>query len=315
MIPPLLQELSTANRVLIAGAGGGFDIFSGVPLALHLMSCGREVVLGNLSFTDLDAVDCEVIHPDAFLITPETVDQPYFPEKFLVDWLALRGMRQIPVIAFSQEIGVVARTEAFRAVIARFDIDAVVLVDGGTDSLIFGDEPRLGTVVEDASSCVAVEQLGLERSFLVCLGFGIDHFHGVNHRSFLENVATMIRDGGFLGSFSLTREQAEGEALLDLIEYANQRMPGHPSIVCNSIASALRGEFGNFHATHRTKGQELFINPLMTQYWCFRLRNVVARMLFADAIRRSTSVKEIVREIDSVHARNSELRPDKPIPL
>jgi len=314
MIPPLFQDLSTAKRILVAGAGGGFDIFSGVPLALHLRASGRDVVLGNLSFVDLKQTNCEAIDPCAFLVTPETTDRSYFPEKFLIDWLALRGERQMPMIAFSHYIGVAARTQAFRNVIERFDIDAVVLVDGGTDSLIFGDEPGLGTIVEDASSCVAVNQLGLEKTFLVCLGFGIDHFHDVSHHSFLENAATMIRDGGFMGSFSLTREQAEGEALLDLIDYANQRMPQFHSIVCNSVASALRGEFGDFHATDRTKGQKLFINPLMTQYWCFRLRNVVARMRFADAISQTTTSNEIISEIRRMRTR-TDLRQRKPIPL
>ena len=37
----------------------------------------------------------------------------------------------------------------------RHEIDLVLLIDGGTDSLIFGDEPGLGTVVEDAVSTIA----------------------------------------------------------------------------------------------------------------------------------------------------------------
>jgi hypothetical protein len=84
-------------------------------------------------------------------------------------------------------------------------IDLVVLVDGGTDSIIFGDEPGIGSAVEDAVSILAVNKSAGERSALAALGFGIDHYHGVSHHAFLENVATLTRDGSFLGAFSLQR--------------------------------------------------------------------------------------------------------------
>jgi hypothetical protein len=296
----LFQQLATARRIFVVGAGGGYDIFSGVPLALHLRSRGQAVVLGNLSFVDLPRTDCAEITKGTYVVTPETRDQAYFPEKFVIDWLGRRGETSMPMIAFSRTIGVADRIKAFRAAIEAYDIDAIVLVDGGTDSLIFGDEPGLGTITEDASSCVAANELGLERAYLACLGFGVDHFHNVSHYAFLENAATMIRDGGFLGTFSLLREHPEGAALLDLVDYANERLPQFGSIVCNSIASAVRGEFGNYHATARTGGSELFINPLMAQYWCFRLRNVVARMHFAEAVKGTRMMQQVDTQIDKV---------------
>jgi hypothetical protein len=33
---PILGRLNGCQRILIAGAGGGFDVFAGVPLALAL---------------------------------------------------------------------------------------------------------------------------------------------------------------------------------------------------------------------------------------------------------------------------------------
>lgn len=43
----------------------------------------------------------------------------------------------------------------------RLEIDAVVLVDGGTDIMLRGDESALGTPVEDVTSMAAVA--GLDR--------------------------------------------------------------------------------------------------------------------------------------------------------
>ena len=303
MLPLLFQELADARRIFVVGAGGGYDIFSGIPLALFLRSRGQDVVLGNLSFVDLTRTDCEELVHGAYLVTGQASDRTYFPEKFVVDWLATRGESAMPMVAFSHGLGVAMRRNAMRAAVTHFGIDAIVLVDGGTDSLIFGDEPGLGTITEDASACVAADGLGLEKAFLACLGFGVDHFHDVSHYAYLENVATMIRDGGFLGSFSVQKEQLEGAAWLDLVDYANRRLPDHPSIVCNSIASAVRGQFGDHHVTHRTAGSELFINPLMAQYWCFRLRHVVKRMQFAVAIKDTHFMQQVDVEIGRIRAK------------
>jgi hypothetical protein len=50
---PLLDQLQRAERVLIAGAGGGFDVFSGLPLFFALRDAGKAVFLANLSFSFL----------------------------------------------------------------------------------------------------------------------------------------------------------------------------------------------------------------------------------------------------------------------
>lgn len=219
----------------------------------------------------------------------------------------------MPVYAFAKS-GVRPLATAYRAIIDRHDIDTVVLVDGGTDSIVFGDEPGVGSVVEDAVSLVAADQAAGENVLLAAIGFGVDHYHGVSHHAFLENAAHLIRDGGFLGMFSLSQGSKQADAFLDLVDYANQRQPQHPSIVCNSIASALRGEFGNYHATSRTSGNELFISPLMTQYWTFQTSAVVRRMAYAGELAETERAEDARRIID-LHREMTELRPFRPIPL
>jgi hypothetical protein len=204
---------------------------------------------------------------------------------------------------------------AYEAVLDRHPSDLVVLVDGGTDSLIFGDEPGLGTVAEDAVSVVAAcGAAGEGRTLLAALGFGIDHFHGVSHHSFLENVARLSRDGGYLGGLSLGRGTPEADAFLELVTYANNRQRYYPSIVCNSIASALRSDFGDAHSVARTRGSELFINPLMTQYWVFDADAVVRHMEYAGTLARSGTFGEATAAIE---ARREELsiRPRNLLPL
>src|SRR5256885_10969848 len=50
---PFFTRLKRARRILIAGAGGGFDVFSGLPLYFNLKSAGKQVFLANLSFSNL----------------------------------------------------------------------------------------------------------------------------------------------------------------------------------------------------------------------------------------------------------------------
>lgn len=309
---PFLQRLDSARQVLIAGVGGGFDVYAGIPIATYLWGRGCSVSFANLSFSNLWDCGGERIDPNTWLIDANSKELPYFPEKWLAEWLRRRSC-EAPVYAFAKT-GVEPLRAAYQALLGRHAVDLVVLVDGGTDSLIFGDEPGLGTVVEDAVSVIAACDVAGDRTLLAALGFGVDHFHGVSHHSFLENVARLSRTGGNLGGLTLVQGTPAADAFLDLVDYANQRQPKHRSIVCNSIASALRGEFGDYQSTNRTSGTELFINPLMTQYWTFDAMQVVHHMEFAEALAKTTTFAEASLKIE-MHREWVEPRPRKPLPL
>jgi hypothetical protein len=146
---PFFKTVSEARSVLIAGAGGGFDIVSGIPLYLFLRSLGKEVVLGNLSFTALSFTDSAEVFPGTYRITEHSADVPYFPEKILLEWLGKRDEKPA-IYGFCNTLGVAPLSDAYRFVIEKYEIDTLILVDGGTDSLMFGDETKVGTIVEDA---------------------------------------------------------------------------------------------------------------------------------------------------------------------
>ena len=72
-----------------------------------------------------------------------------------------------------------------------------------------GDEAGLGTPEEDIASIAAVDEVDVPGKYLVCLGFGVDAFHGVCHAHALEAVAELTQQGAFLGALSLTREMPD----------------------------------------------------------------------------------------------------------
>jgi hypothetical protein len=309
---PLLKRLENSRNVLVAGCGGGFDVYAAVPLAQYLSVIGKSIVYANFSFTNLWLCGGDRVTETMWRVDQECNELPYFPEKWLAEWLLACG-QSAPVYAFAKS-GVRPLSAAYSWIMQHHQIDLVLLVDGGTDSIIFGDEPGLGTVVEDVVSMVAVDKAAGGRSLLAAIGFGVDHYHGVSHRAFLENVAQLTREGGFLGAFSLLPDMPEAAAFLDLVAYANQRQPLHQSIVCNSIASALRGEIGNYHSTNRTSGSELFINPLMSQYWTFDLSRVMPHVVYAGQLAETERMEDASRTI-KLYRETIEPRPRRSIPL
>jgi hypothetical protein len=164
--PPLFDRLSKARKVLIAGAGGGFDVYAGLPLAVSLWDAGVEAHLANLSFSPLELLDLDVwLAENVAAVTPRVAGlDDYFPERTLARWLAANDLPST-VYAFPR-LGVQTLRAAYRELVDHLGIDAIVLVDGGTDILMRGDEAGLGTPVEDMTSLGAVAGLDVRPAAL-----------------------------------------------------------------------------------------------------------------------------------------------------
>ncbi|TCO48106.1 hypothetical protein [Actinocrispum wychmicini] len=73
--PPLFTRLRMAERILVAGAGGGFDVYAGLPLAFALTAMGKDVHLANFSFTDLRTCDTWLESTDTMTEVALTIEQ------------------------------------------------------------------------------------------------------------------------------------------------------------------------------------------------------------------------------------------------
>jgi hypothetical protein len=299
---PLIESLENARSVLLAGAGGGFDVYSALPLYFALKQEGKEVNLANLSFATLPQGEAALVSPACVRVTADTPhSESFFPEFHLSSWFRARHGAEVPVFCFART-GVAPLRAAYRRLRELLTLDAVVLVDGGTDSLMRGDEYGLGTPVEDATSLAAVHSSGISEQYLVCIGFGVDTFHEVCHAQFLEAVADLTRSGAFLGVSTVLAEMSEAQEFLAAVDYANVRTPGRESIVANSIASSIQGHFGDHHRTDRTRKSRLWINPLMPLYWAFRLSAVAERNLYLKDLGGTQSMAAVVQCISEFRA-------------
>lgn len=292
----LPSALENSHRVLVAGAGGGFDVYAGLPIYERLRSLGKQVFLANLSFVCLGATDARHLTRALYAVEATTIGEEfYFPERTLAQFLSRRG-DSVTVYAFDK-MGVVPTREGYTHLVRLLDVDAIVLVDGGTDILLRGDEAGLGTPAEDMTSLAAVAALDVPTRIVACVGFGVDAYHGVCHANWLENVAALAADGAFLGASALLARMPEVRLYLDAVNAAELATSRQPSIVNGSIASAIEGRFGDYHRNQRTKSSTLFINPLMSLLWAFDLAAVARRNLYLDRLEGTQTIWDVHQAI------------------
>lgn len=296
----LFDHLAGAKRILLAGAGGGCDVYCAIPLYLALRERGAEVHLGNLTFANLSRSEqlAEALH---VVRASDDVSSEYAPEHHLTRWLDERGI-DAPVYGFGR-VGVRPLTRAYAELCARLSLDAIVLVDGGTDALMRGDEFHLATPEEDVASILAASKTNVSRKALMCTAFGVDSFHGICHAQFLENVAELSREGAYLGAFSFDAALPEVQAYLEAVKDLCARQPRQESVVNTSMASAIEGHYGDHHRSHRTAGSKLWISPLMALAWCFELGAVASRIQYRDLIADTDTYVELSAAIGAHRAR------------
>lgn len=300
---PLAAKLADSKRILISGAGGGFDIYSGLPLYFMLKAAGKEVFLGNLSFAPLPRQKHRRISSRCSVVDADLEEHGlYCPEYQLSRWFRETRDEEVSIYCFSQT-GVAPIRSAYRKLVKKLDLDTIVLVDGGTDSLMRGDEVGLGTPEEDIASISAVAGSGVENAYLAAIGFGIDTYHGICHSQFLEAVAALTASGDFLGVSTVLPNTHGAKEFCSAVDYANEKTPRRESIVQNSLYSAIAGNFGDQHRTERTSGSKLWINPIMPIYWGFELAGIVERNLYIDQLTDTESMMEIAGVIKSFRAK------------
>lgn len=152
MTPQFFQRLESAKTVLLTGAGGGFDIFAGLPLYFALRNAGKTVHLANLSFSTIYGSTGQRIPPAMVVVNADTeANLRYFPERHLARWFRQTRHENVLIYCYDRTCAKPI-IESYRALTNLLQPDAIVLVDGGTDSLMRGDEVGLGTPEEDMAS-------------------------------------------------------------------------------------------------------------------------------------------------------------------
>ncbi|MBN1963369.1 MAG: DUF1152 domain-containing protein [Anaerolineae bacterium] len=316
---PIWDSVRDCNNLLIAGMGGGFDVFCGLPVYFTLRELGMTVHLGNFSFSDLTLYDSGLLHNGIRLtdtligVQAEDEDLPiYFPELHLAEWFREARGEDVTVWTL-HKTGARPLIENYRVLVEHLGIDGILLIDGGVDSLSRGNEALPGTVVEDWLSLLAVHTLqDVPVRVQACLGFGAER--EVTHAHALENIAALMAAGGFLGGCALTSQMPAYQAYDEAVIFVQAKAWQDPSVINSSVISAVRGYYGDFHLTEKTRGSRLWISPLMSLYWFFDLETVAGHNhilpLLAETEQSMEALYIVMRELLTRHK-----RPTAKIPL
>ncbi|MBX3085192.1 MAG: DUF1152 domain-containing protein [Anaerolineae bacterium] len=294
---PVTERLAECQNILVAGMGGGFDVFCGLPLYFELREQGKTVHLANYSFSFLsDLHDGHDLGENLVGVNADMTSwYQYFPERHLAQWFRENRHEEITIWCF-HKTGVRPLIEGYQALIERFKIDAIMLIDGGVDSLMRGNEAQYGTLIEDSISLCAVDALkGVKHKFIACVGLGAEL--EMTYAHVFENIAELNKEGGFLGSCSLIKQMECFQWYEQAVEYTFAQPSQEPSVINASVLSAVRGEYGNYHLTWKTQGSKLWISPLMSIYWFFDLHGVAKRNLLMDDLYYTDTLTDAARAV------------------
>ena len=311
LLSSLEKTISNSRNILLVGIGGGFDFVQGIPVYEKLFELGKNVIWANLSFTRLDSLSG---YDKYVLVNSTTEDIPnfnYFPEKYLCEWYEKTHKRSLSIYAFPR-FGPKIIKNIVDMIIDKHQIDLIICVDGGTDSLMRGDEPELGTPEEDLSTLCALSFHENIEQLLITTVFGVDHYHGVQHYYFLKSVAELSKVNGFYGVESLLAESKEAKIYCDALNYIHDKMPLYKSIVASCLFEALNSTFGDTKLPVEPRDAESFITPLTSMYWYFDAKKVVDRCLYKKDILDLSLYYEVIDAIKEFR-KDIKVQPSKSI--
>lgn len=298
---PIEHILKTKQNILYLGVGGGYDILGAVPM---VYLARKPCVLANYN-ARLKSLRCY----------PGEADPQTYVEDRIQRWVNDRLMMACPSYALPK-CGVKAMTQHLQSIVDKHGIEAIILIDGGVDSLMTGDEEGSGTWLDDAVTMIAANEMPVSVKVLTCLGFGTETEEGLCHHHVLRNIAEITAANGFYGACTLPYQDMYQEAC----EYVWEN--NRKSHIHTKVISALHGRFGTDNMYEGVDAQviggeeqETYISPLMSLYWFFSLEKVVRRNRLLSRLKQtntSTDVMMVHRQAIDILESQKKARRDIP---
>lgn len=237
------------DAVIVAGCGGGYDAFGGVPLVSALHAMGKRTLLANLSLTDARtlnaATGCSPLPgcTRAFVVQPDFARAagPYFAEAELANAVGQ------PVLALrcSGALRAAHVADAYRcaaATVLQARNPGLCLVDGGCDVLLTGEEAGgLGTPTEDMTHLLAAVTLGWPATFVGAVGWNVDVGHGVDEAALRARVEGLRESSAVVRATWHAWHAADPNVAAYLAVLDSPYVTPSNTIVQSLVAAAVRG--------------------------------------------------------------------------
>lgn len=293
----MFNDKLSGNNILFLGIGGGFDIFAGLPLFFDLEPEAQQpnVVFANYSFTrfqELPVDTYEKISDYTFKCNSQpSTEKYYFAEGWMHDRLRKKWFYDNPVYAI-KKTGVLPMIEAVNYIVKEHNIDMIVLLDGGIDSIMTGKESHPGTILEDFTSLIALNSPEFKDipKYIVCCGYGTETEEQMDMIQGLKNFHDKIIDVEYIGDGF-----ANFDFYRDIYEYSAFNC-GKYSHIHNKILKAAAGVVGEIE---RDNAKTVY-TPFMQLWWLFDYDKVMEKNAYIDYLKNTKTFDEVV----SIHLNN-----------
>jgi hypothetical protein len=316
---PVIMNLKKSKNILIMGIGGGFDVFSGLPIFFTLEKMGMNVHLASFTHVPWGIIPNHVeTIPMAQGCVGVTSDikqaSEFFPELYLSSWFREVKGKEVPVWVFKRDQSVAEYTKSLDTLVKHIGVDAIIMVDGGVDSIMVGDEEGSGSMMEDTLSLAAVKNIQIPTKILACVGFGTETDENLSHYLALENIANISKQGGLYGTCSLVSYMNCFMDYKSACEHVWSQPNHKKSHIQTKVIPSAEGEFGDYHMFPMEKKNDNFISPLSSIYWFFNAEAPIYNNRVIPVIEEKETFFDAV-QIGVPMIKNYVLRPRREIPL
>jgi len=289
--------LDDAQNILLIGLGGGFDVFTGLPFIFHWPD--KNFIITNHSTSQ------------EFVVQPTTTEN--YPEGMIAD------IQNISAKYTIGRHGPKLVKSALDQILQTHQIDVILGVDGGVDSLAQGDEEDYGTVLEDFVTLAALSDIEIPK-VACCAGFGCETEENMNFYRVLENMSDLAFSNKFYGSFSLTQEMREFQLYVRECKnaWADGRRKSH---IQTKIISAAIGGFGGSNCFSDVDPRvaestgKCFISLLSSIFWMFDLDAVIENNLAIQTMKQGNTFTDAKLLLRQFMMQQNSLRSHLPLPL
>jgi len=292
-----------------------------------LMKLEKNVFIHSYSFGHISLIDKNALqiwkNPDVKLINATLLpNKEYDPELQMCAFLDLKYPDQAPheiYASYARDWCVPKLKSFYDFLVEKHNIDCIIIIDGGSDSLMKGDESGLGDPIEDAVSVMAANLIEKQiPKILLAVGVGSDRFNDVSDASTLRAIAEITRLGGFLGSISLEPNNAGLAFYSSCLHYIYERQTFRSVLSGVIVASAwghhafdvpsdmvaqtptpqdLPGMYRFPVGLKRIQPGQCYLWPLMAHIWAFDVTVVAKRSYICQWICKANSQSQCNNEL------------------
>jgi hypothetical protein len=188
--------LNSISNVLVIGIGGGGDAISAYPTINYLKNANKNIYFANIhvsSDPENFKLFSKLSYGNAAFILNE---QPLNEKRARCIELILESQLKVPCYSCLSNYGVSDLSNSLKLIIEENNIDGIIAIDGGTDSLASIDT-NITSIINDAISLAALSILNFSIIPIGIIGCCADLEMDLD--KFMLTFSSALKNGSYLG--------------------------------------------------------------------------------------------------------------------